>query len=224
MKNLSDRQVELLQIIVDYYIKNSIPVGSKQITEYMDLSSATLRNEMAELEEMGFLHQPHISSGRIPTEDAYKVYVNKFLNDVNKASFKEILLDGTLRVDDKESLKQIAKNIAEILNLAVVVAFDKNNTYHTGISKLFTQAEFKRDYIYLTDFSSLLDHLDEKIFSIFDKVNNDVSIYFGSENPFSELFGTVITKTNNNLIAIIGPLRMDYIQAIRILNEIKKNN
>ena len=86
---LSDRKKKILQLVVDDYISTAQPVSSKSITEkYMtDISSATVRSELAGLEELGFLTQLHTSSGRVPSIEAYKLYVAELM-DKNKLSQK----------------------------------------------------------------------------------------------------------------------------------------
>lgn len=222
MKNLTSRQRELLKIIVEDYIKTSIPVGSKQITENLDLSSATIRNEMAELESFGYLIQPHISAGRIPTEEAYIFYVNNFLLNTKISSSDEVLLAEMEDESLREYCKKVAKKLAEMLDLAIIVSFSKNDIYFTGISGLFTQSEFKKDFVCLSDFTSLLDHLDEKHSSIFDYLKNEININIGSDNPFSEFCGSVIIKFNNGFVlSVIGPIRMDYARVLNCLSYIK---
>lgn len=222
MKNLTDRQKELLRIVVENYIETSIPVGSKQITEQLNFSSATIRNEMAELESLGYLIQPHISAGRIPTEEAYVFYVNNFLLDTKISSSDEVLLADIKNEDTREYCKNVAKKLADMFSLAIVVSFSKNDIYFTGVSGLFSQMEFKKDFVCLSDFTSLLDHLEEKNFLIFDKLENDVNISIGSDNPFSEFCGSVIVKFSNSIVlSVIGPIRMDYNRVLNCLNYIK---
>jgi len=82
MPNLSDRQQTLLLLVIRDYIETAQPVGSKRLVEryHLDLSSATIRNEMAALTEMGYLRQPHTSAGRVPTEEGYRVFVGQMMN------------------------------------------------------------------------------------------------------------------------------------------------
>ena len=88
---LSDRKKKILQIVVDEYIETAVPVSSKQITErYMkDVSSATIRSELSALEELGYLTQLHTSSGRVPSSEAYKLYVSDLMTK-EKLSVKEL--------------------------------------------------------------------------------------------------------------------------------------
>ena len=87
---LSERKQKILKAIVDLYIRSAEPVGSKTIAALpgMDFSSATIRNEMAELTNLGFLEQPHTSAGRVPSDAAYRLHVDRFLQ-VPKLSQEE---------------------------------------------------------------------------------------------------------------------------------------
>ena len=79
--SLSDRKRRILKAIIDEYIENAEPVGSKIIAARgrLDVSPATIRNEMSELEELGYLEQPHISAGRVPSTAGYRLYVNELM-------------------------------------------------------------------------------------------------------------------------------------------------
>ncbi|MBQ0099257.1 MAG: heat-inducible transcription repressor HrcA [Firmicutes bacterium] len=115
---LSERKKKILGLVVDDYINTAQPVSSKSITEkYMsDISSATVRSELAGLEEMGYLIQPHTSSGRIPSPEAYKLYVSELM-DKSKLTSKEI---GFI----KESFREHANNLEEVVQNAVKVISD----------------------------------------------------------------------------------------------------
>ena len=82
MPELTERQKTLLILIIRHYIESARPVGSKQLAEdyRLPLSSATIRNEMAALTEMGYLRQPHTSAGRVPTEEGYRFFVSQMMN------------------------------------------------------------------------------------------------------------------------------------------------
>ena len=114
---LSDRKKKILQYVVDDYISTAQPVSSKVITEkYMkDVSSATIRSELAGLEEMGFLSQLHTSSGRVPSIEAYKLYVSELM-DKGKLTVKEV---GEIRSAFKnhtDNLENVVKNAVKIIS------------------------------------------------------------------------------------------------------------
>ena len=80
---LTERKVKILQAVIRNYLETGEPVGSRTISKYTDLnlSSATIRNEMADLEEMGYIVQPHTSAGRIPTDKGYRLYVDDLMKE-----------------------------------------------------------------------------------------------------------------------------------------------
>ena len=88
---LDARKKKILQAIIKNYLETGEPVGSRTISKYTDLnlSSATIRNEMADLEEMGYIFQPHTSAGRIPTDAGYRLYVDDMLSEKQSAKEKE---------------------------------------------------------------------------------------------------------------------------------------
>ncbi|MBQ4059174.1 MAG: heat-inducible transcription repressor HrcA [Lachnospiraceae bacterium] len=120
---LDDRKLKILKAIISNYLETGEPVGSRTISKYTDLnlSSATIRNEMADLEELGLIMQPHTSAGRIPTDKGYRLYVDRMMieKDTEMEEMKTQLLD---RVDKMESLlKQVAKVLAYNTNYATLV-------------------------------------------------------------------------------------------------------
>ncbi len=124
---LDDRKRKILHAIVRNYLETGEPVGSRTISKYTDLnlSSATIRNEMADLEEMGLILQPHTSAGRIPSDQGYRVYVDEILaekeNEVEQ--MKEMLLDKEQKLETL--LKQVAKSLAVDTNYATMISAPK---------------------------------------------------------------------------------------------------
>ena len=125
---LSDRKRKILQLVVDDYISTAQPVSSKSLTEkYLnDISSATVRAELAGLEELGFLTQLHTSSGRVPSIDAYKLYVTELM-DKGKLSLKEV---GVI----KEAFKNRADNLETVVQNAVKVISDLTDYTSVGFA------------------------------------------------------------------------------------------
>lgn len=120
---LDERKLKILKAIISNYLETGEPVGSRTISKYTDLnlSSATIRNEMADLEELGLIMQPHTSAGRIPTDKGYRLYVDRMMTekDTEMEEMKTQLLE---RVDKMESLlKQVARVLAYNTNYATLV-------------------------------------------------------------------------------------------------------
>lgn len=121
---LDERKLKILQAIIRTYLETGEPVGSRTISKYTDLnlSSATIRNEMSDLEELGYILQPHTSAGRIPSDKGYRLYVDTMLdaktNEVN--NLKEELKEKAGKIDDV--LQQVAKFLATNTNYATMVS------------------------------------------------------------------------------------------------------
>ncbi|MBP3325304.1 MAG: heat-inducible transcription repressor HrcA [Coprococcus sp.] len=127
---LDERKVKILKAIVSNYLETGEPVGSRTISKYTDLnlSSATIRNEMSDLEDMGYICQPHTSAGRIPTDMGYRFYVDSIMEEkIETEAERENLLE---RVDKMEKmLKQVARVLAANTNYATLVTMPQyNNT------------------------------------------------------------------------------------------------
>lgn len=127
MDKLSDRKKKIISSIVDNYIETALPVSSSEIQKKCmnECSSATIRNEMSALEEMGFLLQPHTSSGRIPSTKAYKYYVKNCINDslnIDKKILKQISDEFSEKLNDMESLMtEAAKIISDKTNYTTIL-------------------------------------------------------------------------------------------------------
>ena len=120
---LDERKSKILKAIISNYLETGEPVGSRTISKYTDLnlSSATIRNEMADLEELGYIMQPHTSAGRIPTDAGYRLYVDCMMADKD-GEMEEMKTQLLERVDKMESLlKQVAKVLAYNTNYATLV-------------------------------------------------------------------------------------------------------
>lgn len=218
-----DKRKELiLNTIIKEHIKSGIPVGSGVLVEKykLDISPATVRNEMMALEEEGFIMQPHTSAGRIPTEKAYNLYLEN-LKTKKCAQTEEKELDEILRNKEEASLKEAARLIASISGNAVFWAFHRHNLYYTGIANLFQQPEFAQiNLIY--DISSIIDRIDEIVDNVFPKIELGRHVLIGDSNPFGNIFGTVLVKyklnENIGLVGIVGPMRMDYEKNVAVLD------
>ena len=121
---LDERKIKILQAIIQNYMETGEPVGSRTISKYSDLklSSATIRNEMSDLEEMGYIIQPHTSAGRIPSDKGYRLYVDRLIQEKDQevTEFKELMIRRTDRME--QVLKQIVKVLATNTNYAALIS------------------------------------------------------------------------------------------------------
>ncbi len=138
---LNERKTKILHTIIKNYLETGEPVGSRTISKYSDLnlSSATIRNEMADLEELGYIMQPHTSAGRIPSDKGYRFYVDQLMDEKQKEveEMKEQMLEKADKMDI--ILKQAAKVLANSTNYATMVTsptYNRNKLKFIQLSKV----------------------------------------------------------------------------------------
>ena len=128
-QGLSERKLKILHAIIQTYLETGEPVGSRTISKYtdMNLSSATIRNEMSDLEEMGYIIQPHTSAGRIPSDKGYRLYVDMLMEQKEQElnELQEQMLDKADKME--QLLKQAAKVLASSTNYATMVSTPMNS-------------------------------------------------------------------------------------------------
>lgn len=120
---LDDRKLKILKAIIQTYLETGEPVGSRTISKYTDLnlSSATIRNEMSDLEELGYIVQPHTSAGRIPSDMGYRLYVDELMQEKAQqvSDIQEMMIEKTDRME--RVLKQVVKMLASNTNYATMI-------------------------------------------------------------------------------------------------------
>ena len=128
-EGLGERKLKILHAIIQTYLETGEPVGSRTISKYTDLnlSSATIRNEMADLEELGYILQPHTSAGRIPSDKGYRVYVDMLMEEKEQElnDLQEQMLQKADKMD--QLLKQAAQVLAANTNYATMVSTPRNS-------------------------------------------------------------------------------------------------
>jgi transcriptional regulator of heat shock response len=217
--NMTDRQSQFLKQIIDSYISTAEPVASGFLAQKSNVSSATIRNDMAVLEDQGFIEQPHTSAGRIPTVKGYRYYLQNHFSSKQPNAAQKKKLD---QIKSDRMAKDLAKAVADLSNLAVLVAFAENDFFYTGISYLFSQPEFHQPEAVI-NISSVLDALDETLEELYETANDSTKILVGDENPFSPKCSLLLQKSKvqqggTGVMAILGPVRMDYRQNAGLLD------
>ena len=132
IQELSERKTKILHAIIKNYLETGEPVGSRTISKYTDLnlSSATIRNEMADLEELGYIMQPHTSAGRIPSDKGYRWYVDMLMSQKEQeiTEIKGQMLEKADKME--ELLKQVAKVLANNTNYATMIWMSRSAMKH----------------------------------------------------------------------------------------------
>ncbi len=212
---MDSRQEKLLNLLIETYIKNAEPVGSKFLVTFgeLDYGEATVRNELRELEEQGYLTHPHTSAGRIPTEKGYRHYVTQLdleKSNLPKSDYK-VLADSLAEEADYEiARKRLAKAATELSKETVIIAFSPERVYYTGLSNLFNKSEFE-DLETISNLSDIFDHCEERLEEFFEQVEESPRYFIGSENPFDETLSVVSARFGKEgMVALLGPKRMDY--------------
>lgn len=226
---ISERKKYLLATIIKEYVKTATPVSSGGLVEKykLDISPATVRNEMMELEDEGYIYQPHTSAGRVPTELAYELLLLDDKSQKRKKELKEVEIKMLEQLFKREenAFRQTAKAIAELSSGAVFWAFHKNDLYYTGLTNLFSQPEFKQVNA-VCDVSGVIDRLEEIIDDIFEDLSEGEQVMIGTKNPFGNFLSTVLVKykhdNQHGVFGILGPMRMDYGRNLALVEFIKK--
>lgn len=212
---MDQRKQNLLKLIIENHVDTGLPVGSKFLVEKtgIKVSGATVRNEMRDLEEQGFLTHPHTSAGRIPTEKGYQFYIeNLFKPEKIKKKTKEEIDKVIVDVkDNKQKIKALAKCFANWTGNAIIAVFDNQNIYYTGISYFFSQPEF-RDYSHMISVSSIFDQCEEKLDELYELIDSEeTKILVGRNNPLGSACSLIGIRFNKkNILTMLGPMRMNY--------------
>ncbi len=141
MRELDERKTKILNAIIRNYLDTGEPVGSRTISKYSDLnlSSATIRNEMSDLEELGYILQPHTSAGRIPSDKGYRFYVDNLMKEKDQevTEMKEFMIEHTERME--QVLKQMAKVLAANTNYTAMItapSYQRNKVKFLQLSQV----------------------------------------------------------------------------------------
>lgn len=213
---LDNRKERILQAIVDYYVNRAEPIASKIIADVygLDLSSATIRNEMAEMEEMGLIEKPHTSAGRIPSDLGYRYYVDSLMEDF--VSDEEVeYVKKLLEESEKDILQKISMALSGATHYTTIT-FDDDGIVLYGRNNVFDFPEFN-DVKSLRKFMYLLEEEDMIRDFFHDTHDSDITVTIGKENRFEQMRDySLVTFSYHDLgdIAIIGPKRMDYSKVI----------
>lgn len=229
-ETLDLRQEAILDAIIRDYVETAEPVGSLSLARKFDFpySPATIRGDMAELERMGYISQPHTSAGRVPTDKGYRHFVNlmvaetKSLTTNDKISITNQVLEQHLRYEKLIDLA--AKTLADRTGNVGIVGVS-GLVYSHGLANLFAQPEF-RDSDNAVRAAEILDRMHELVSEI-PKVVNPI-VFIGSESPFSAAAGCSLVVTGFETpydtigrLAVLGPTRMDYEKVIAVVDEVK---
>jgi len=234
---MSSRRLEILRAIVDEYVATQEPVGSKAIAERhgLGISPATIRNEMAVLEDEGLITQPHTSAGRIPTDLGYRVFVDK-LATVKPLSPAERRAIETF-LDEANNLEQLmrrsAKLLADITKQVAVITYpiigENTGSEKMAISGTANLARSGEDLG--STLSPILEALEEQVvlMRLLDEANSTVHVRIGREQIETNLQSTSLVSVGYGAnsaqlgaVGVLGPTRMDYAGSIAAVDAVAR--
>lgn len=220
--SIHPRQQQILHAIIDAFIKTANPVGSKWLYEAygFNVSPATIRNEMAALEDEGYITQPHTSAGRVPTHRAYRLFVDAL--EPNPLLTKRVRQDlARVRADyylqkAKEKLYDVVGILADVtenVSFATVPSMDR--VFYVGLGKLLRKPEFAADPLRTT---RVVETLENGLFDLLSSldIRPEGTIYIGEENVLPEFSGCSLIvlpydyRGFRGALGILGSTRMDY--------------
>ncbi len=216
---MTERQQQILASIIEQYAEVAVPVGSVTLAKLFGVSSATIRAEMARLEEMGMISQPHTSAGRIPTDKGYRHYVNI----LTEAESNQPKLDRSVKAIEARvntnatstdhAIRGAVDSLVELThNLGIATI--GNQMYMSGMSNLFSQPEFSQGTS-VQSIASLLDNLEPWLREA--APNEPLNVFIGHENPIGKTSGAtlIISRfrspySDRSYIGVLGPTRQSY--------------
>ena len=230
---LGDRKAAVLRAVVSEYIRGGEPVGSAAVTRRarLGVSSATIRNDMAALEDMGYLHQPHTSAGRLPTDRGYRFFVDALPRwpRVSETTRRAIAgFFGHPPRDAEEVVRGTTVLLSRVTRYGVVARPpDSTHVVLGGASNIVSEETFaRRDTV-----RRLLELLEQEdsVLELLESLaaEDDVAVRIGEENPLAAMREASVVVAPYRLgprtigvIAVIGPTRMHYPEAISAIHQV----
>ena len=229
--DIQQRKDRLLAIVVGQYIKIINPVGSHFITEEykLDVSPATVRNILAELEEEGYLTHPHTSAGRVPTQRGYRYYVDHLMNEIQllEEEKRQIQTEYRRHVHQLETLlERTSQVISELTHYTSIISFDEGDkVILTGTSHVVDYPE-NTDILKIRAILKILEQKERLLALINRDLEHKIEIYIGHEMALEEMESCSLAVSSfekeglSGRIAILGPTRMDYTRVVSALEYI----
>lgn len=231
---LTERQVRLIQAIIDEYIENAEPVGSVELVKKHNLkcSAATIRNEMAKLIDLGFLEMLHTSSGRVPTKSAYRLYIDELMEESELPVLQEVAMKQRLwsnRFEFEKLLREAVLSLADTTKYLSIATTKDGFVTHAGAVNVLDNKEFW-DIDVAKAALSLLDNYEllEKILDSNSFIDNDIRCVLEEEigmeklNKCAIVFTPYKTGQNSGYLIVLGPARLNYPGVIPTLRYTKK--
>lgn len=223
LEQLTSRQIEILKSIILEYTQTGEPVGSEILDKKYNLgvSPATVRNEMTALAKKGHLRKEHFSSGRVPTVNGFRFYINKIMKEQELSTAEEVTYKNDMwdfRKEFHQLLQHATHLLAKKTNLLAMATTNLGDVYYFGVTNLLAQKEFL-DHELSRYFFERLDEFSfwDDILQYFSKTESEILFILGDENSKAHLLepcASVFAEFGGNKIrgalGVSGPKRMRY--------------
>ncbi|HYC80037.1 MAG TPA: hypothetical protein VEC17_03345 [Candidatus Binatia bacterium] len=229
--DLNLRQQKILAAIVKEYSETAQPVGSQEIVEKYNLnvSPATIRNEMAVLEKQGFISQPHKSAGRVPTDKGYRFFVNELMQRFELSEKERRMLKGELvrlQAAHEQLGRSISKLISEVSGQAAFTLLPQDASA-AGLAQIVSMPDADAETI--KGVAELFDHIDQHGSKLLKQAEGKPEAFIGKEVPIPVPKNMSLVVSNiklkngkRGLIGIVGPKRMSYAKNMSLLEYLAK--
>ena len=220
---LQDRQKSILGAVIEAYVRTARPVASRDLARHrdLDLSPATIRSELLELDDEGYIAQPHTSAGRVPTDRGYRFFVDHLLTDEGLTLREEQAIADAFRISGAEAfVKELSRTVSRLSGAFAAAGLDDDDVfYETGFSEMLEEPEFE-SAARARAFGRLADLMDEGIRDLlrdFDGKSPDTRMFIGRENPWRPARDYTMTiacwehpRGFRGFVSMLAPTRTDY--------------
>lgn len=224
---MTDRQIAILSAIIEQYAEVASPVGSVMLAKLFNVSSATVRSEMAKLEELGLITQPHTSAGRIPTDKGYRFYVNLLTqtDETPQLDRSTRAIEARVSTHGSHADRAIRSAVDSLVDLTqnLGLATIGDELYLSGMGNLFSHPEFLGG-TNAQSVARLLDNLEPWLREA--APNEPLNVFIGSENPIGKTSGAtlIISRfrspySDSSYIGVLGPTRQSYARVMRLVRQ-----
>jgi len=224
---MTERQIAILSAIIEQYAEVASPVGSVTLAKLFNVSSATIRSEMAKLEELDLIAQPHTSAGRVPTDKGYRFYVNLLTQqeDAQLQDRSTKAIEARVSTHGNRADRAIRSAVDSLVDLThnLGLATIGDELYLSGMGNLFSQPEFMVGS-HAQSVARLLDNLEPWLKEA--APNEPLNVFIGSENPIGKSSGATLIVSrfrspysDNSYIGVLGPTRQSYARVMRLVRQ-----
>ncbi len=220
---MKDRTLQILQNLIEDFIETANPVASRRLLQEHNLkiSSATVRNEFALLEEVGLICSPHVSSGKVPTEKGFRFFVDELLKEEDETmvtSLFERHLEQYQLARSKEIVFDALRILAQMSGNVAFVTMDNDQTFYLGLSNVLRCPEFVQNPEQAAAIVEILEGRErfQSLLSSLEVPENEVKIFIGEENMLEEISSCAMLVTSfqchhaSGKMGVLGPMRMRY--------------